>query len=118
MLILGENSTLVPVADFLCQNLGEGLLVHPLILSTVSQTWKCGRAATLSPDASLSSRLCYRIKSLGTPRLVHWHWLHLPVEAADTLSKDPAFDGPVDVVGILGHPRVLRYVPTGDDGLR
>ena len=65
-----ENSTLVPVADFLCQNSGEGLLVHPLILSTVSRTWKHGRAVTLPPDAGLSSRLFHRIKSLGTPRSV------------------------------------------------
>lgn len=66
-----KNSTPAPVADFLRQSSGEGLLVHPLILSTVSRTWKHGRVATLPPDAGFSSRLYYRIKSLGTPRLVY-----------------------------------------------
>ena len=66
-----KNSTLVSVADFLQQSFGEGLLVHPLILSTVSRTWKYGRVVTLPPDASFSSRLYHRSKSLGTPRLVY-----------------------------------------------
>jgi len=59
------------VADFLQQSFGEGLLVHPLIISTVSRTWKHGRVVTLPLDASFSSRLYYRIRSLGTPRLVN-----------------------------------------------
>ncbi|KAF9654324.1 hypothetical protein BDM02DRAFT_3182136 [Thelephora ganbajun] len=49
---LGEDRcTGVCLANLLCQNFGEGLLIHPLILSTVSRTWK--------------------IKSLGTPRILH-----------------------------------------------
>lgn len=71
MLIIGKElkySTLAPVAGLLCRNSGEGLLVHPLIISTVSRTWKYGRVATLPPDAGFFSRLFYRMKSLGAPR--------------------------------------------------
>jgi len=63
-----KNSALITVADFLCQDSGEGLSVHPLILSAVSRTWKQGRVVTLPPGASFSSRSFSRIKSLGTPR--------------------------------------------------
>jgi len=71
---------------------------------------------TLPPDASFSSRLYYRIKSLGTPRLVYW--LRPLVKKTDKLFKGAAFDEPGDVVRVLGHPRVLRDVPTGDGELR
>jgi len=63
-----ENSTPAPVADLLCENVGEGLLVHPLIISSISRAWKYGRVLTLPPDSSFSSRLLYRMKSLGAPR--------------------------------------------------
>lgn len=65
-----ENSTLVLVVDFLCRNFGEGLLVHPLIISAVSRTWKHGRAVTLPQNANFFARLFHRTKSLGTPRYV------------------------------------------------
>lgn len=63
-----RSLTPVPVVDFLCQTFGEGLLVHPLILSTISRTWKRGRVVTLPLNASFSARFFHRAKSLGTPR--------------------------------------------------
>lgn len=65
-----KSSTPIPVVDFLCQNFGEGLLVHPLILSTVSWTWKHGRVVILPQNASFSARVLHRTRSLGTPRCV------------------------------------------------
>ena len=111
-----EYSTLVSVANFLCQNFGEGLLIHPLFLSTVSRTWKHGRVVTLPQDANFSSRLFYRIKSTGTPRSVIGPYS--PVNRTDKLTKDSAFNEPPAALRVLGHPRVLCDVPTGDDELR
>lgn len=34
------------------------------------------------------------------------------------MSKGSAFDELVDVVRVLGHPRVLRDAPTGDGEFR
>ena len=59
--------------------------MHPLILSTVSRTWKRGRVVTIPLDATFSSRLFYKIKSLGTPRWVSR--LPPPVDKTDELSR-------------------------------